>query len=263
MTYISAPIRLMRGKSFHRRRGSIKNNFRYCLDCLLIPLRSSNTLSRGLLSKNTFNLFSFFDKDHGNGASIQSFANTVAKEHGFSDICTGQIWLLTQPRFLGYVFNPVSFWIAFLDGKPCAFVAEVNNTFGQRHCYFCAWDDFRPITYDTSMRATKLMHVSPFQKVEGEYSFNFGLTADAVNILISYKNGDDGVLATLAGQRQVASNRSLLKAAIARPAGGLRVLTLIYWQAFKLWRKKAPFMRKPPPPQQLVSDGTDLHEGKP
>lgn len=245
----------------HARRGRLKNAFRYRVDYVLT---SPAVRGPALLSHNRFNLWSLRDRNyggergHGDGAE---WFKSVLRERG----CPSQnvqILLLTQPAFLWFQFNPVSFWIALIEGEPCAFVAEVNNTFGHRHCYFCAWDDFRPISYDLPMHATKLMHVSPFQKVEGEYSFNFGLTADAVNILISYKNGDEGVIATLAGKRQVASNGSLLRAAVARPAGGVRVLALIYWQAFKLWRKKAPFLRKPAPPQDLVSDGQEWQEEK-
>lgn len=252
----------IRAVTTHARRGSLKNAFRYRVDYLLTePVMQGPAL----LSQNRFNLWSVRDRNYGGlrgqGRGAEWFLD-VLRDREFP-LEKAEILLLTQPAFLWFQFNPVSFWIALIDGEPCAFVAEVNNTFGQRHCYFCAWSDFRPITYDTPMRATKLMHVSPFQKVEGEYSFNFGLTADAVNILISYKNGDDGVLATLAGKRELASNRSLLKAAFARPAGGLRVLALIYWQAFKLWCKKAPFVRKPAPPQNLVSNGTDWPKGKP
>lgn len=245
----------------HARRGRIKNAFRYRVDYVLTPLPMQ---SPALLAENRFNLWSLHDQNHGgergNGQGANWFRE-VLRQQGFP-LKQAEILLLAQPKFLWFQFNPVSFWIALIDGTPRAFVAEVNNTFGHRHCYFCAWDDFRPITYDMPMRAEKLMHVSPFQKVEGDYSFNFGLSDDAVNILISYRNGEDGVLASLAGKRQAATNGTLIKAAVARPLGGLRVMALIYWQAFKLWRKKAPFLRKPPPPEDLVSDGKEWREGR-
>ncbi|WP_166415782.1 DUF1365 domain-containing protein [Cochlodiniinecator piscidefendens] len=246
----------------HARRGRLKNAFRYRVDYVLTPLPMQ---SPALLTQNRFNLWSLHDQNHGgergNGQG-ENWFKEVLRHHGFP-LDRAEILLLAQPKFLWFQFNPVSFWIALINGSPRAFVAEVNNTFGHRHCYFCAWDDFRPITYDMPMQAKKLMHVSPFQKVEGEYSFNFGLTDDAVNILISYRNGDEGVLATLAGKRQTATNGTLIQAAVARPMGGLRVLMLIYWQAFRLWRKKAPFLRKPPPPEDLISDGKKWREGQP
>ena len=103
------------------------------------------------------------------------------------------------------------------------------------------------------------MHVSPFQKIAGHYAFNFGLTEDNVDIRITFKNGDHGVLATLAGQRRPATSRSLAWAAIRRPLGAARVLALIHWQAAILYLKRAPFLKKQKPPEQLISDGHDLH----
>ena len=93
----------------------------------------------------------------------------------------------------------MSFWVALHNGQPCAIVAEVNNTFGHRHCYFCAHDNFRPIEKTDTIMAEKLMHVSPFQKVEGQYSFNFDISDSFISIRISYRNGGEGVLATLNG----------------------------------------------------------------
>lgn len=244
----------------HARRGALKNAFRYNVDYILTPPKLSAPL---LLSHNRFNLWSLCDRDHGGkrgkGLGAEWFL-ALLKEHGFPDEAP-QILLLTQPKFLWFQFNPVSFWIALIDGRPCAFVAEVNNTFGHRHCYFCAHGDFREITYDAPLHARKLMHVSPFQQVAGEYTFNFGFTSDAINIRIAFCNGDEGVIATLAGPRRQASNLSLMKAAFSRPAGGFRLLTFIHWQALKLWFKRAPFIRKPPPPDHLVSEGTELRKG--
>jgi len=245
----------------HARRGKLKNAFRYRVDYILTAPDMRAPL---LLSHNRFNLWSIHDRDHGgergDGQGAGWFAD-VLHEHGFP-VADAQILLLTQPGFLWFQFNPVSFWIALTDGVPRAFVAEVNNTFGHRHCYFCAHPDFRPITWEDPVHAVKQMHVSPFQQVAADYSFRFSLTGDEVKIRIAHENGDEGVIATLAGKRQVAGNASLLKAAMLRPLGGLRVMALIYWQALKLWRKKAPFLRKPPPPEDLVSDGVEWREGR-
>ena len=76
--------------------------------------------------------------------------------------------LLTQPRVFGFVFNPVSFWFCF-DGQNqlYAVVAEVTNTYGTRHSYLCHKPDHSPIAPTDRILADKLMHVSPFQKIEG------------------------------------------------------------------------------------------------
>jgi DUF1365 family protein len=208
------------------------------------------------MSRNRFNLWSLWDHKHGGprgqGSGLSWF-QAVLSERGFA-LEGAQLLLLTQPSFLWFHFNPVSFWIAMRDGAPCAIVAEVNNTFGHRHCYFCAHDDFSPIRRVDTITAEKLMHVSPFQKVAGQYRFNFDITDAVVDIRISFEHGDEGVLATLSGDRQAASNSSLLWAAVRRPFGAARVVALIYWQALILWFKRAPFLRKPPPPDPLISD---------
>lgn len=241
----------------HARRGVLKNAFRYNVDFILTSQEVRGPL---LLSHNRFNLWSVQDRHHGGsrgqGLGAEWFRELLS-EKGFP-VGNAQLLLLAQPCFLWFQYNPVSFWIALVDGRPRAFVAEVDNTFGHRHCYFCAHKDFREITFNHPVHAEKIMHVSPFQQVAGEYAFNFDLTDERINILISFRNGAEGVIATLAGMRRPASNLSLLKAAVFRPASGLRTLLLIHLQALKLWRKQAPFFPKPPPPERLVSDCSEL-----
>ncbi len=243
----------IQAQTMHARRGALKNAFTYGVDYILTDLSGP---SPKMLSRNRFNLWSLWDRHHGgpreNGSGIAWF-RCMLSDRGFP-VDDAQLLLLAQPSFLWFHFNPVSFWIALIDDKPCAFIAEVNNTFGHRHCYFCAHDDFRPIEKHDDLFAEKLMHVSPFQKIRGTYHFSFGITAKAVNIRISYKDGDQGVLATLSGQRRPATSRSLLWAAVRRPLGSLRVLALIHWQAVVLYLKRAPFLKKQPAPELLMSD---------
>lgn len=239
--------------TFHARRGDLKHAFQHGVDYVLTDFGDMNPR---LMSRNRFNLWSLWDRNHGGqrglGSGVDWFRAVLA-ERGFA-VERVQLLLLTQPSHLWFHFNPVSFWIAVADGELRAFVAEVNSTFGQRHCYFCAHDDFRPITWADTLSAEKLMHVSPFQKISGQYRFNFDLTEAAIRIRISYENEDQGVLATLNGPRRVATDKSLLMAAIRRPLGGARVVALIHWQALCLYLKRAPFLKKQPAAENLLSD---------
>lgn len=247
-------IEHIQAKTLHARRGAIKNAFTYGVDFVLTDLSDAPQM---LLSRNRFNLWSIHDKHHGGpkgqGRGVAWFEAQL-RAQGFP-VERASLLLLTQPSFLWFHFNPVSFWIALIDEQPAAFIAEVNSTFGQRHCYFCAHEDFRPIEKADKLRAKKLMHVSPFQKVEGVYTFNFQMTSAHIDIRISYENDGQGVLATLQGARQNATSRSLLFAALRRPIGAGRVVALIHWQAIKLYLKRAPFLKKQPPPEQLISGG--------
>ena len=83
---------------------------------------------------------------------------------------------MTMPRMLGYVFNPVSFWFCRdRSGALRAVLCEVNNTFGESHCYLVHHDDLRPIEPDAWLDGRKAFHVSPFLPVEGGYRFRFRL----------------------------------------------------------------------------------------
>lgn len=244
----------VQGHTFHARRGALKNAFRYGVDFVLCDLDDVQMPS--LISRNRFNLWSVWDYRHGGERDKgrgKAWFRDVLTEHGF-DPEGAELLLLTQPSFLWLHFNPVSFWIAMRDGQPCAIVAEVNNTFGHRHCYFCAHEDFRPIRRTDRIIARKVMHVSPFQQVAGQYVFNFDITDRKIDIRISFENGTEGVLATLAGDRRPATNLSLLWAAIRRPLGAARVVGLIHWQAIILYFKRAPFRKKPPAPEPLLTD---------
>ena len=97
------------------------------------------------------------------------------------------------------------------------------------------------------------MHVSPFQKISGEYTFNMSLTPEKFSMRIDYRDGQQGVLATLDGSIINASDTRLAYAALRRPFGAMRVLTLIHWQAIKLWIKGATFLGRQKPPSTLVS----------
>lgn len=253
-------IEHIQGQTTHARRGELKNAFSYGVDYVLFGPDAIE--GPWCLSHNRFNLWSIWDRRNGGprnaGYGFDWFRHQLAqREFPLKD---AQLLLLTQPSFLWFHFNPVSFWIALRHGQPRAFIAEVNNTFGDRHCYFCAYDDFRPIRVSDTLTATKLMHVSPFQQVRGTYSFNLDLSDNAVRIRINYENDNEGVVATLSGARSPASHRSLLWAALRRPFGALRVVALIHWQALILWRKRAPFLKPPPPPAALVSDSSTYNE---
>lgn len=247
----------IQAKTHHARRGALKNAFTYGVDYVLTDLGPA---APRLISRNRFNLWSIWDHRHGGprdaGRGVDWF-RSILQERGL-DTENAQLLLLTQPSFLWFHFNPVSFWIAVVDGTPRAFVAEVNSTFGQRHCYFCAREGFAPIRKTDRLVAEKLMHVSPFQEIAGHYEFNFAMSDDRFDIRIAFKNGDHGVLATLSGPRRPATSRSLAWAALRRPFGAARVLALIHWQAAILYFKRAPFLKKQPSPQQLISDGHDM-----
>jgi uncharacterized protein len=238
---------LIRGETFHGRRGDLTHAFRYSVDCVLIEPES---LTRGPALFGRFGLFKVRDKDHGGppgqgGGAAGLRAALTAR--CLADITAGRLLLLTQPRVLGHVFNPVSFWLCHdRAGDLRVVVAEVTNTYGDRHSYLCVKPDRSRITAKDDLTAEKMMHVSPFQPLNGGYTFRFDITSGQVTIRIDYQSAEGpGLLATLTGPRLPLTNRAILWSCLRRPFGSRRVLALIHWQALKLWKKGAPFRKRP------------------
>lgn len=243
------------GVTFHGRKGAVENAFRYGVDYVLLD-PAENAGGPALFTRNGRNLVSLHDRDHG-GAPKQGrglpWARDVFAAHGL-DAVIERVELLAQPRVMGHVFNPVSFWLGFdVDGGLRAVIPEVSNTYGDRHSYLCAHEDMRAITPTDTLTARKIFYVSPFQPVKGDYTFRFDFTDDKVGIWIDYNAGNDGLLATLVGKRRPLTNVSIMKACLRRPFGSRRVLGLIHWQALKLWWKGAAFRTRPEPPSEEVT----------
>ncbi len=243
------------GVTFHGRKGGIENAFKYGVDYVVFD-PEADVATPGLFSRNKRNLASLFDSDHGGPPKDgigAPWVRAVLADHGL-DKRVARLELVAQPRVLGHVFNPVSFWLGYnKSGELCVVIPEVSNTFGDRHSYLCLHEDHRMIQPSDTLEARKIFHVSPFQKVEGTYAFRFDISPDKLGIWIDYTSGNSGLLATLSGKRKPLTNRSILWACLRRPFGSRRVLGLIHWQAMKLWWKGAKYNARPTPPSQEVS----------
>ena len=241
------------GRTAHIRKGDIANAFDYGVDYVL--LNADGASGPALFSRNRANLVSLHDTDHGgapkSGAGV-AWVRQVLAEAGLPGAY--RIDLLAQPRVLGHVFNPVSFWLCHDDtGKLRVVIAEVSNTFGDRHSYLCHRDDHGPITASDRMRARKNFHVSPFQPIAGGYEFRFDITPARIGIWIDFTAGSGGLMATLTGKRAPLTNAAILRACLRRPLGSRRVLTLIFWQALKLRLKGVAYRPRPEPPKVEVT----------
>ncbi len=244
------------GHTFHGRKGAVENAFRYSVDYVMLDPEATPRMPV-LFSRNHGNLMGLNDRDHGGlpgkGRGAAWLRDVFAQYQLPQPV---RLSLLAQPRVLGHVFNPVSFWFCFdMNDSLYAVVAEVTNTWGTRHNYVCHKPDLSPITPEDRLTATKLLHVSPFQPREGGYTFRFDLRDDRIGVWIDYGREKGGLIATLTGPRHPLTNRAILWSALRRPFGSRRVLALIHWQAVKLWWKKATFRRQPEPLKPDVSRG--------
>ena len=242
------------GETYHGRRGETKNAFHYSIDYVLLDAETVPQ-SPALFARNARGLMSLHDSDHGGAPKQGSGAPWVRDVLAAHDLdVTGRIDLLAQPRVLGHVFNPVSFWLCHDEsGVLRVVIAEVSNTFGDRHSYLCHHDDLAPLTKAATVNSKKVFHVSPFQDIAGGYTFRFDITPDSIGVWIDFTDGNHGLIATLTGKRQPLSNGRILKSMLRRPFGSRRVLSLIHWQALKLWWKGAGYRPRPEPPKDEVS----------
>ena len=169
--------------------------------------------------------------------------------------------LITMPRVLGYVFNPVSFYLCLdADKGLSAVIAEVHNTFGEQHSYLCAKSDHAPIQSHEWLEAEKLFHVSPFLEREGNYRFRFSLQENTLGIWIDYfdKEKNKQLLTSLTGRFEPLTKWSLRKAFWSHPLVTLKTIMFIHWHALKLLRKRIRYIRKPKQYEDKISVTSNL-----
>ncbi|MEQ1535788.1 MAG: DUF1365 domain-containing protein [Burkholderiaceae bacterium] len=241
------------GQVRHKRVKPVEHAFAYATYFLMLPMRSmakSSSMAKTSIKRNRWAALSFYDKDHGDGrADALAWLDELLHSEGIDD-AAGEVWLHSYPRVFGYTFKPVSFWYCHrLDGTLRAIVVEVNNTFGERHCYLLD----KPV-FGTEQTATKVFHVSPFNHVEGSYRFRFMTTDHNTLARVDYDDATGPLLETnVSGELETITPQSIRKALWRYPMMTFGVIARIHWQAFKLWRKQVAYVSKPTPPDLFTT----------
>ncbi len=259
-TPVRHPVaRLGIGNVRHARLRPTTNSFVYATYFLLLPMRTLRSHGNGALTRNRIGLISFFDRDHGDGR-VDSLAwiDELLAAQGIGD-ADGEIWLHCYPRVLGFAFKPVSFWYCHRrDDSLAAVVVEVNNTFGERHCYVLDGDG---LAFGREVQAGKAFHVSPFCRVEGSYRFRFMRTdlnaPDGVGRTVARIDHDDAngplIVTSVSGELAPLTARRIRLAFFSVPMMSFGVIAHIHWQAVKLWIKRVPLVHKPAPAATFVT----------
>lgn len=242
---------LYESRTMHARFTPFERRFSYRVNQILIDIDRVEELTRGakLLRYNAPGLFSFHDKDHGDrsGAPLRAWAEVMFARAGVG-LDGGAVRLLTFPRVLGRVFNPISIFFGYgPEGEPRGVIYEVNNTFGETHAYVA------PLEGDAPARhcAEKLLHVSPFFDVRGEYAFQLQPPTERFSLIVeNFVAGEREHVATLVGRRARLTDEALMRAFLSLPFLGFGVLASIHWQAFLLRLRGARFHPKPAPPNR-------------
>jgi DUF1365 family protein len=248
--------RLYLGQVMHRRLRPSQNRFVYPVFFLSIPLSNVAALANRWVGVNRPGLFSFRFADHGarDGTHPLEWVRALLAGAGLS-VADGEVWLQTFPRVLGYVFNPVSFWFCHdREGSLRAIVCEVNNTFGERHCYLLAHPDARSIHAGEELSVRKVFHVSPFFPVSGGYRFRFSASEQRALARIDYHDDAGALLHTsVSGEAVPYTPRAMLAAFFSHPWMTVGVVARIHWQALRLWLKRVPIFSKPVPPVEPIT----------
>ena len=237
--------RIVNGRVMHRRRHPVENRFVYPVFCLLINTDEIGPARQLALRGQSQAPAGFpFRRLRKRGRSARLGEGAAAMNLGIED-CSGPIWVQTFPRVFGYVFNPVSFWYCERqDGSIGAILAEVNNTFGDKHVYVLTPDPETGRFQD--IRADKQLYVSPFYPVSGGYRFHFNTDLDAPRVRIDYFNEGRLQLNTaIWGKSRQLTSRSLFAALARQPLLTLGVMARIHWQALRLWLKGVSLQPNP------------------
>ena len=252
------------GEVLHKRTKPKVNDFRYKVFYLRIPMRSRKadpgTLSKFGVGDNHFSWVSFYDRDHGvGGADALAWLEGELKKSNVTDV-DGEIWLLTFPRILGYTFKPVSFWFCHnATGKLKAILAEVNNTFGDRHWYLLEPDQKDQILLGEPLKSSKAFYVSPFFNIAGHYVFRFMRRISQDDKIqnvsrIEYWLNDHLQLTTsVSGEELPLTRNNTIRAIVKFPMLTFGIILKIHWQAIKLFTKGVKFHGKPPPPKSQIN----------
>ena len=218
--------------------------FLFCLDLDEIKTVCSRITGR---SHNRFNLYTFKDRDHltiaGAGGSVRQNLTAYLAQNGVDFPEDGRAILLTLPRVLGYIFNPVSFYFCFdAAGVALCALAQVGNTFGEMKPYLLTSPDADGVF---RLRTPKHFYVSPFSSLDLDFDFKLRVPGDALEIHINDRQGDSTVLlSTLTGTRVPLTSARLAWLTLKFPFLTLKVIFLIHWQALLLWLKRLPFHPK-------------------
>lgn len=251
------PRALLNARITHARLAPKPYSLAHKLTYVYAPLSALEALPRPLLSRNGFNLFALNDRDYGTKGSPEPLSRWIdrAFESAGRTMPDGDINLLTLPRVLGFGFNPVSFWLCHdKQGTLRAMLAEVNNTFGERHCYLCMKPDGSPLTVADEIEAEKIFHVSPFMPVDGTYRFRIHETDERLAVQVDlFRDGRRVFTSAIAGRLAPLTSWALLKSFLAHPFPSLQVIVLIHYHAAHLFVRGLRVFSKPAPPRDLIT----------
>ena len=228
----------------HQRFKPIKHSLDYKTFSLLVDLDEIESLAKNIsiFSLNKFNIFSFYNADHGarDGSQLKVWVLKNIKKFNISNNIT-KIKLLCYPRIFGYVFNPLSIFYCYENSDLRAIFYEVKNTFNEQHTYIFKINDNEKI----EQKCKKKFYVSPFMDMGTYYNFKLLDPKEKLSIFIKQTDGNETVLtATQTGDKKEFSLKQLLINFIKYPFMTIKIISSIHYEAFFLWKKGAVYRKR-------------------
>ena len=237
---------IYKGTVTHRRFKPKRHFFSYKTFSILFDLDELEDLEKkvSIFSLNKFNLFSFYNKDHGDrdGKDLKNWVISNLKKYniGFN---ISQIKLLCFPRIFGYVFNPLSIFYCYNNNKELKVILyEVKNTFNEQHTYIFPVDKSNKII---KQFCNKKFYVSPFMEMETAYNFRLVEPKETLSIFIKQSDQEGTLLsACQIGIKEKISTKKLFKNFIKHPMMTVKIIMAIHFEALRLWRKGVKLVKR-------------------
>ena len=232
------------GEVTHTRFKPVRHFLKYKTFSLLIDLDEINLLDKsiGIFSHNKFNIFSFYDKDHGDrdGGNLKNWVISNLKKFRIKENITN-IKVLCYPRILGYVFNPLSIFYCYEKDKLVAIFYDVKNTFNEQHTYIFKIKNNEEII----QKCRKKFYVSPFMDMETFYNFKLLNPKDKLSVFIKQTDADGTILtATQTGDKKEFSYKQLAINFLMYPLMTIKIISSIHYEALLLWKKGAIYRKR-------------------
>jgi DUF1365 family protein len=245
--------RLYQCSVWHQRLLPKRYALRHGLFMCYLDLDELDVLARSLrlFSRNRWNLYSFRDSDHMPETAaaelpLKGRIEAYLAARGIELGAQGRIRLLTLPRVLGYVFNPISVYFCFpsAEAPPVCAIAEVGNTFGEQKLFLLPAASAADAQLFT-LRVPKLYYVSPFSELTLQFDFRLRAPGATLDIRVDEYDGEQRVLRSgLQGRSEPLRDARLAFFAIKFPLLTLQVIGAIHWHALRLWLLGLPWHRK-------------------
>ena len=228
----------------HKRFKPVKHFLKYKTFSFFIDLDEIEKLDKDniIFSFNRFNVFSFYNKDHGDrdGKSLKVWVIDNLRKFNINEKIN-KIKLLCYPRIFGYVFNPLSIFYCYQDGELKVVFYEVKNTFNEQHTYIFKVKDSNIVTQSCK----KKFYVSPFMNMDTYYSFRLLNPNEKLSVSIKQTDEKDTILtAVQTGERKDFNLKQLVVNFFRYPLMTIKIISAIHFEALLLWKKGAKYKKR-------------------